>query len=159
MILLLGYKDKARRVSVGSGVRPFANYSKCDKVPLVNGLKLDEVKLDKFSVLIGHGYMQVAGAGWNEDHALNYHIHLIPESRNLTNVVALSYDDLLQPRSRIYCHLTDIHGDSSSANLGEVGAAGEEEGHENKKACYDGGSPSSVTHTRLASGMDDIQVN
>ena len=49
------------------------------------------IEIPPFSVFIGHGYVQHAGAGWSGSHNLRYHIYLIPDGHQLRDTVAFAY--------------------------------------------------------------------
>lgn len=57
----------------------------------LNLFQIEEVETFRFSIFVGHMYLQNAGCGWHGQHALSYHNYVIPVSYNLRDTVASSY--------------------------------------------------------------------
>lgn len=73
------------------GSRAFVHYSAENKLRFAKCLEVDEIESAPFSVFIGYGYLQYAGAGWSTNCSLRYDAYLVPKGYNLKNRVALAY--------------------------------------------------------------------
>lgn len=54
-----------------------------DKRKVAVMLKMDHAILSLFSVFVGHGYLQQAGAEYVNIHKMRYHVYIFPDDVNL----------------------------------------------------------------------------
>ena len=70
----------------------YVKYEKSRLHMLSRTLEMEEIDIPPFSLFIGHGYLQHAGAGWRGNHSIRYHTYVVPENHLLPDAIAFAYD-------------------------------------------------------------------
>lgn len=78
------------------GSHLYVRYPPASKNKLKNVLVMTEIVIPAFSVFVGHGQIQHAGAEWKGFSSLRYHLYVVPENVNQTDSIFYSYENSLK---------------------------------------------------------------
>lgn len=76
----------------------YADYSMTEKRKIWKLLEMDGLEISRFSIFVGHRYLQHVGIGWHHYYALWYHTYLIPASYYFMDAVASAYSSIFSGR-------------------------------------------------------------
>ena len=54
---------------------------------------MTEVTIPQFSIFVGHGHLQHAGAAWTGAHSIRYHMYFYPVDLDLPDAILFAYGD------------------------------------------------------------------
>lgn len=78
-------------ILVYAALQSYDYYAIDEKKNVVELLRLNEMAISVYSILVGHGYLQYGGCGWGVSHRLRYYLHLISSSCELKGPIVLAY--------------------------------------------------------------------
>lgn len=93
----------------------FMPYADENEMVPVNGLKMDQKMIEKYSVNAAHWYEQHSEMWQNRMHAPRYLTHMILASFDSKQCVELTFDNILAPMERKIQKYLDIHSQTDSA--------------------------------------------
>ena len=80
------------------GSHRYVFYHESRRRLLAEILEMEEIQIPKFSLFIGHGYLQHAGVGWRDPegesgpgHRIRYHTYIVPSNHLLPDAIAFAY--------------------------------------------------------------------
>jgi hypothetical protein len=80
---------------VAPGSHAYVFYPQEAKSLLSQSLVMTQITIPRFSIFVGHGHLQHAGAGWTGAHNLRYHIYFSPADLHLPDAIVFAYGDSL----------------------------------------------------------------
>ena len=110
------------------GSQLYVQYEQEARKTISAGLVLNEITIRPYSVFVGHLYFQHAGVGWRGNHALRYHMYLIPDDIQMKDFVYYSYNRSFRkegerPPSR---PVSENHSEQSIHNESDDGSSSED---------------------------------
>lgn len=78
---------------------------------LADILRLKRIQLPSYSVFVGHGWLQNAGAVYLGHHNMHYHLYLVPQNVSINDEISLSYRWNLQISENDRTDSTEARGD------------------------------------------------
>ena len=71
----------------------FVFYSEASRQLLSRSLLMTEVTIPQFSIFVGHGHLQHAGAAWTGAHSIRYHMYFSPVDHDLPDAILFAYGE------------------------------------------------------------------
>lgn len=93
-VIVSGTESVDLHVSPGSHHFVFSSDEVIEE--MISSYQMITIQIPSFSMFIGHGSLQHAGAGWNGNYGLRYHLYVVPVQYNLPDRIHYSLGDSLK---------------------------------------------------------------